>query len=210
MGAYDEHLAYIHDQGYAEIVEAAAVCVLEVLASHASIVELGCGSGVTARRLTDAGHKVLGIDQSAALIALARGRAPRARCPQRSTVVPRACCPRRAAPRRPTCLRSGRAWPRARGAAAATGRPAAIGPCSSRPMRRVIFSRAASRASANAARATGAARRSTASACTGRAEPSRCCAPRASVWHPPALRRGVAWPRRHVYVARKAGLVPLA
>jgi SAM-dependent methyltransferase len=78
MGAYDEDLAYIHDQGFAEIAEAAAVFVLELLASHASIVELGCGSGVTARRLTDAGHEVLGIDQSAALIALARGRAPRA------------------------------------------------------------------------------------------------------------------------------------
>ena len=79
MGAYDEDLAYIHDQGFAEIAEAGAVCVLELLASHASIVELGCGSGVTARRLTDAGHEVLGIDQSAAMIALARGRAPRAR-----------------------------------------------------------------------------------------------------------------------------------
>jgi predicted TPR repeat methyltransferase len=78
MGAYDEDLVCIHDQGYAEIAEAMAVCVLELLASHASIVELGCGSGVTARRLTDAGHEVLGIDQSAAMIALARGRAPRA------------------------------------------------------------------------------------------------------------------------------------
>jgi SAM-dependent methyltransferase len=78
MGDYDEDLAYIHDKGYAEIAEAAAVCGLELLTSRASIIELGCGSGVTARRLTDAGHEVLGIDQSAALIALARGRAPRA------------------------------------------------------------------------------------------------------------------------------------
>jgi SAM-dependent methyltransferase len=43
------------------------------------VVELGCGSGITARRLTDAGHDVLGIDQSAPLIALARERAPGAR-----------------------------------------------------------------------------------------------------------------------------------
>ena len=79
MGAYEEDLAYIHDQGYARTAEGAAASVLELLASRASIVELGCGSGVTARRLTDAGHDVLGIDQSPELIALARRRAPRAR-----------------------------------------------------------------------------------------------------------------------------------
>jgi SAM-dependent methyltransferase len=78
MAAYQEDLAYIHDQGYSQLAEGAAASVLELLAPGASIVELGCGGGVTARRLTDAGHKVLGIDQSAALIALARRRAPRA------------------------------------------------------------------------------------------------------------------------------------
>jgi SAM-dependent methyltransferase len=79
MPAYDEDLAYIHDQGYSQIAEGAAASVVELLAAGSSIVELGCGSGVTARRLTDAGHEVLGIDQSAALIALARRRAPQAR-----------------------------------------------------------------------------------------------------------------------------------
>jgi SAM-dependent methyltransferase len=78
MAAYDEDLAYIHDQGYTQIAEAAATSVRGLLPPHASVVELGCGSGVTARRLTDAGHEVLGIDQSPALIALARRRAPRA------------------------------------------------------------------------------------------------------------------------------------
>jgi SAM-dependent methyltransferase len=42
------------------------------------VVELGCGDGTTAQALVDAGHDVLGIDQSAALVALARERAPRA------------------------------------------------------------------------------------------------------------------------------------
>jgi SAM-dependent methyltransferase len=79
MAAYDEDLAYIHDRGYSQIAEGAAASVLELLQPHSSIVELGCGSGVTARRLTDAGHEVLGIDQSAALIALACRQAPRAR-----------------------------------------------------------------------------------------------------------------------------------
>src|SRR5919108_4928938 len=75
---YAEDLAYIHDRGYSAVAEGAAAAVLELLAPRASIVELGCGGGVTARRLTDAGHEVLGIDQSEALIALARRRAPRA------------------------------------------------------------------------------------------------------------------------------------
>ena len=79
MPAYDEDLAYIHDQGYSQIAEGAAASVLELMEARSSIVEFGCGSGVTARRLTDAGHEVLGIDQSAALIALARRRAPQAR-----------------------------------------------------------------------------------------------------------------------------------
>jgi methylase of polypeptide subunit release factors len=78
MTAYDEDLAYIHDHGYSRIAEGAAASVLWLLPPHASIVELGCGSGVTAARLTDAGPEVLGIEQSGALITLARRRAPRA------------------------------------------------------------------------------------------------------------------------------------
>jgi SAM-dependent methyltransferase len=75
---YDEDLAYIHDRGYGHVAEAAADFVLGLLPAQATVVELGCGSGITARRLTDAGHDVLGIDQSAALIELASQRAPRA------------------------------------------------------------------------------------------------------------------------------------
>jgi SAM-dependent methyltransferase len=79
MAGYDEDLAYTHDRGFGHVAEAAATYVLTLLPTHASVVELGCGSGITARRLTDAGHAVLGIDQSPALIALARERAPNAR-----------------------------------------------------------------------------------------------------------------------------------
>ena len=77
--AYDEDLAYTHDRGFGHVAEDAARYVLTLLPGHASVVELGCGSGITARRLTDAGHDVTGIDQSEALIALARERAPEAR-----------------------------------------------------------------------------------------------------------------------------------
>src|SRR5262249_14098610 len=41
-------------------------------------VDLGGGSGVWARILTDSGYDVLGVDFSAAMIALARKRAPKA------------------------------------------------------------------------------------------------------------------------------------
>jgi SAM-dependent methyltransferase len=79
MAAYDEDLAYTHDRGFGHVAEDAARYVLTLLPERASVVELGCGGGITARRLTDAGHDVLGIDQSPALIALARERAPDAR-----------------------------------------------------------------------------------------------------------------------------------
>jgi SAM-dependent methyltransferase len=213
MAAYDEDLAYIHDQGYWQVAEGAAASVLELLGPRASIVELGCGSGVTARRLTDAGHEVLGIDQSAALIALARRRAPRAGfrvgsfvsepIPECDAVLAisevfnylfeernaRAALPSLFAHIH-VALRPGgllvfdMAAPASCPEAAAAARPAPIGPCSSRTTRRAASSPATSRASANAIRATAAARRSTASACTGRARSSRCCAPPVSVRAP--------------------------
>jgi SAM-dependent methyltransferase len=41
-------------------------------------VDLGCGSGVTTRAFVDAGHDVLGVDASAAMLELARRAAPAA------------------------------------------------------------------------------------------------------------------------------------
>ena len=43
------------------------------------MVDLGCGSGVLAERLTRAGYDVLGIDISESMLKLARKRAPKAR-----------------------------------------------------------------------------------------------------------------------------------
>jgi SAM-dependent methyltransferase len=43
------------------------------------IVEIGCGSGLLAKRLAVAGYDVLGFDVSPAMITLARRRAPRVR-----------------------------------------------------------------------------------------------------------------------------------
>lgn len=75
MTGYGEDLAWIHDQGYSSVDPR----LLRLLPRRGFVVDLGCGSGVWARALTDRGHDVLGIDQSAAMIRLARRRAPRAR-----------------------------------------------------------------------------------------------------------------------------------
>ena len=40
-------------------------------------MDLGCGSGLWARELSDAGYDVLGVDISPAMIAIARKRVPR-------------------------------------------------------------------------------------------------------------------------------------
>jgi SAM-dependent methyltransferase len=79
---YKPDLAYIHDVGFGGFASAAAPGLLALLRRHGVIgglvVDLGCGSGIWARRLTDEGYDVLGVDQSAAMIALARKNAPRA------------------------------------------------------------------------------------------------------------------------------------
>jgi SAM-dependent methyltransferase len=45
---------------------------------HGLVVDLGCGSGLWARKLVDAGYRVLGIDISEAMIELSRNRVPEA------------------------------------------------------------------------------------------------------------------------------------
>jgi SAM-dependent methyltransferase len=82
MADYGKDLAYIHDQGFLGLAEQATPVVVKLLAERGvdggRVVELGSGSGATARALTDAGHDVLGIDASRAMVELARTRAPAA------------------------------------------------------------------------------------------------------------------------------------
>jgi SAM-dependent methyltransferase len=42
-----------------------------------SVLDLGCGTGVLASALADAGHRVTGVDPAAEMLAVARGRDPR-------------------------------------------------------------------------------------------------------------------------------------
>jgi SAM-dependent methyltransferase len=77
---YRADLAYIHDAGYSGFSEGAAPWLLARLRGSGVrsglVVDLGCGSGRWARLLLAAGYDVLGVDQSAAAIALARRNAP--------------------------------------------------------------------------------------------------------------------------------------
>ena len=80
--AYRDDLAYIHDTGYGAMAEEAARRLIGELAQagrrHGVVVDLGCGSGILAHRLIEAGYQVVGVDVSDAMVALARKRAPTA------------------------------------------------------------------------------------------------------------------------------------
>lgn len=83
MQVYELDLAYIHDTGFTGFVTKAAPGLLRLLRQNrirgGLVIDAGCGSGIWARELTDKGYEVLGIDLSAAMIRLARQRAPGAK-----------------------------------------------------------------------------------------------------------------------------------
>lgn len=80
---YAPDLAGVHDEGFGFTARAAAGVALGELGRRfpegGLVVELGSGSGILARELTDAGYDVLGFDISPAMVRLARRQAPRAR-----------------------------------------------------------------------------------------------------------------------------------
>ena len=79
---YGEDLAYIHDVGHADFALRSAPGILEILSRSGIhdglVVDLGCGSGLWARELIDAGYGVIGIDISEAMIEISRKRVPEA------------------------------------------------------------------------------------------------------------------------------------
>ena len=79
-GFYREDLAYIHDVGHADFALRSAPGILGILRDNGIpdglVVDLGCGSGLWARELLRAGCGVLGIDISAAMVEIAREKAP--------------------------------------------------------------------------------------------------------------------------------------
>ncbi|MBD2772292.1 class I SAM-dependent methyltransferase [Iningainema tapete] len=79
---YKEDLAYIHDVGFSDYALKSAPGILSILNLNeirdGLVVDLGCGSGLSAQELTRASYRVLGIDISEPLIEIARTRVPEA------------------------------------------------------------------------------------------------------------------------------------
>jgi SAM-dependent methyltransferase len=80
--AYHTDLAYIHDVGFGDFARRSAPGLLTHLPPveqcTTPVIDLGCGSGIWARALVDAGYRVVGVDLSAAMLELAQQRVPEA------------------------------------------------------------------------------------------------------------------------------------
>jgi SAM-dependent methyltransferase len=83
MPAYGDDLAYIHHTAFGGFARDAAPGILTMLRrakiSSGLVVDLGCGSGIWARELLNAGFDVFGVDISESMIRLARRNAPGAK-----------------------------------------------------------------------------------------------------------------------------------
>lgn len=80
--AYGRDLAYVHDVGYGGFAHGCAEGLLKILGAagiqDGCVVDLGCGSGIWAGHLHQAGYSPLGVDISPAMVDLARRRFPEA------------------------------------------------------------------------------------------------------------------------------------
>jgi SAM-dependent methyltransferase len=76
---YGPDLAAVHDARFGFIARAGVRTLLERLPVAGVVADLGCGSGIAAAALAAAGHDVVAVDPSPAMLALARARVPRAR-----------------------------------------------------------------------------------------------------------------------------------
>ncbi len=77
---YRQDLAYIHDAGFTDFARNAAPGLLNIFkrqrVTRGLVLDLGCGSGRWAAELNGSGYQVWGVDQSRAMIRLARAIAP--------------------------------------------------------------------------------------------------------------------------------------
>ncbi len=81
--AYGADLAWAHHEGFGDLARRAAGTLVDALRgaglTRGLVVDLGSGSGILARILTDAGYDVVGVDISDDMVRLAARHAPRAR-----------------------------------------------------------------------------------------------------------------------------------
>lgn len=80
---YGADLAALHNQHYSDFVAQAAPQVVTMLRSagirNGLVCDLGCGGGQLSSHLLKAGHPVVGVDISRAMISIARRQVPQAR-----------------------------------------------------------------------------------------------------------------------------------
>ena len=85
---YDQDLAYVHHVGFGDFARNAGEQLCGILRDHGIdsglIVDLGCGSGIWAARLLQAGYQVVGVDVSPHMVALAQNNAMSAHVQQSS------------------------------------------------------------------------------------------------------------------------------
>ena len=83
MNEYKNDLARIHHQGHGDLARQAGPAIVghlrRVGIRRGLVVDLGCGSGILARYLSNRGYDVLGVDPSPAMLRIARQVAPAAR-----------------------------------------------------------------------------------------------------------------------------------
>jgi SAM-dependent methyltransferase len=79
---YDTALSFIHDNYFGQLALDASQMIKNLLIdnepSNYYIVDLGCGSGILARELSEKGFKVLGVDISEQMLNIAKRKAPKA------------------------------------------------------------------------------------------------------------------------------------
>ena len=79
---YKKDLAYIHDVGFNNFAFKSAPSIIKILHKNniksGLIIDLGCGSGVSAQEFIKANYQVLGIDISRSMIEIAQKRVPEA------------------------------------------------------------------------------------------------------------------------------------
>ena len=81
-GFYGPDQAHIHHTAFGDLAAGAATRLIAELRGggrdRGTVVDLGCGSGILARQVSDSGYEVVGVDLSPAMLDLARRNAPRA------------------------------------------------------------------------------------------------------------------------------------
>ena len=78
---YDTNLAFVHDRGHREFAQNAAKTVWQLVEGKSGdilIVDLGCGSGILEKELAKKKLNVIGVDNSFAMIEIAKQNAPEA------------------------------------------------------------------------------------------------------------------------------------